>query len=319
MNTESKLKEISRAKRMPEVPIIVPRDGDKYWWEKNGVFNPGVTEYKGNILLLYRAYDDFRISRLGMAHSEDGVKFTQYDHPAIDTDPDDADERLGIEDPRITKIDDTYYIIHTVSSYHRVGEKPEVRGVMDYLPWRIRVAMHTTKDFHSYNHWDVILPNIPAKNASLLPEKINDQFGLYYREFTDEGETLKLAYTKDFKSWSEALVIPWPKPQVWQGFKFGTGSQPISTSKGFLMVYHAVDNNQVYRLGLIMFDRQDPTKILWYTGPILEPETTYEKEGYVQNVVYTCGAIIRDNELWIYYGAADKVIGRAVLSLSGII
>lgn len=308
-----------QAIRSPERPVIEPRSENTFWWERNGTFNAGVTEYHNQVVLLYRAYDDFRISRLGLAHSKDGIAFTRYNHPAIDTDPNDPDERLGIEDPRITQIDDTYYIIHTVASYHAVGQGSDVRGMMDHIPWRVRIAMHSTTDFKHYTHWDVLMPDISAKNACLLPEKINSQFGLYYRENTDEGETLKLTYSSDFRSWSAPQTIFWPKAEEWQKFKFGTGSQPIATSEGFLMVYHAVDNNQVYRLGLVMFDRQDPSKILWHSDPILEPTTPYEKVGYVSNVVYCCGAIIRNHQLWIYYGAADKVIARAVLDLSGIL
>ncbi len=319
MSTPPYKKAVPQAIRVPERPIIEPRSENAFWWERNGTFNPGVTEYHNQVVLLYRAYDDFHISRLGLAHSKDGVRFTRYNHPAIDTNPDDADERLGIEDPRITLIDGTYYIVHTVASYHAVGTTADVKGIMEHIPWRVRVAMHTTTNFKQYRHWDVLLPNVPAKNACLLPEKINGQFGLYFRENTDEGETLKLTYTTDFRQWTSPETIQWPTPETWQQFKFGTGSQPMLTKDGYLMVYHAVDQNQVYRLGLAMFDRNDPSKILWYSDPILEPELPFEKEGYVPNVVYTCGALLRNNELWIYYGAADKVIARAILPLTGLI
>lgn len=312
-------KVVPQAVRQPERPVIEPRTEATFWWERNGTFNPGVTEYHNQVVLLYRAYDDFRISRLGLAHSKDGITFTRYNNPAIDTDPNDPDERLGIEDPRITKVDDTYYIIHTAASYHGIGHESDVRGVMDYIPWRVRVAMHSTTDFKKYLHWDVILPDVSAKNACLLPEKINGKFGLYYRENTDEGETLKLAYSNDFHQWSEPQTVFWPKASLWQQFKFGTGSQPIATNDGFLMVYHAVDNNQIYRLGLALFDRSDPSKILWYSDPILEPVAPYEKTGYVPNVVYSCGALIRNHELWIYYGGADRVIGRAILPLADVL
>lgn len=312
-------KAVPQAVRAPERPLIEPRTENTFWWERNGTFNAGVTEYHDQVVLLYRAYDDFRISRLGLAHSKDGIKFIRYNNPAIDTDPLDPDERLGIEDPRITKIDSTYYIVHTVAAYHAIGHGSDVRGVMDYIPWRVRVAMHTTTNFKQYQHWGVILPEVSAKNACLLPEKIGGKFGLYYRENTDEGETLKLVFSEDLRHWSEPQTIQWPRAEVWQQFKFGIGSQPLATPEGFLIVYHAVDDKQVYRLGLALFDRHDPSQIIWYSNPILEPTTPYEKEGYVPNVVYCCGALIRNQELWIYYGGADKVIGRAVLSLANIL
>jgi predicted GH43/DUF377 family glycosyl hydrolase len=308
-----------KATRIPTYPIIQPRTSDQHWWERNGTFNPGVTEYQGKVVLLYRAYDDFRISRLGYAESEDGINFTLRDNPAIDTNPNDPFERLGIEDPRITKLDDTYYILHTSASYHEIGHIPDVRGSFGYIPWRVRVGMRTTKDFISFQNYGVILPDIKAKNAFLLPEKVNGEFAVFYREHTETGETLKVSYSTDFKSWHNTTEITWTKAETWEGFKFGAGSQPIKTEKGWLMVYHAVSNDHVYRLGLMLLDLKDPSKIIWHQGPILEPETDYEKMGFVNNVVYTCGVVQRDNELWIYYGAGDRVIGRATLSLDNII
>lgn len=309
-------REIPQAERIPAQPVIEPRNTDEHWWERNGTFNPGVTEYNGQVVLLYRAYDDFRISRLGLAHSKDGINFTRYDHPAIDTDPNDAHERLGIEDPRITKIGDTYYIVHTAASYHSVGAKADVTGAMDYIPWRVRVAMHTTKDFRTFIHHGVILPDVAAKNACLLPEKIHDRFAMYYRELTPKGNIMKIGYTDDFGKWEKSEEVVWPELEEWQAEKVGFSSQPIITDGGLLVIYHAVDMHHTYRMGLAMFDREDPAQLVWYSpNPFLQPEMPYEKEGFIPNVVYSCGALLRNKELWVYYGAGDKVIGRAILSL----
>lgn len=306
-----------RATRSPNEPLIIPRADNLHWWERNGIFNAGVTEYRDQIILIYRAYDDYRMSRLGLANSKDGVHFTLHDHPIIDTDPADEFERIGLEDPRVTKIDDTYYIVHTSASYKRIGEISDV-SLNDYIPWRVRTGMHSTKDFKSFVHHGVILPNVPAKNASLLPEKIDGAFAMLYREFTQQGEVLKISFTHDFSSWFGTKDIPWPAQEDWTGLKFGLGSQPISIPQGFLIVSHGVDMNKVYRLGLMLFDRKDPSRLLWHTGPILEPETPYEKEGFVPNVVYTCGALLREGQLWIYYGGADRVIARATIPISDI-
>lgn len=315
MPDEPQKRTLPPAQRSPAEPILTSRTGNEFWWESNGVFNPGVTEYNGKILLLYRAYDTFRISRFGLATSDDGVHFTQQHYPAIDLDPNDTDERLGIEDPRITKIDSTYYIVHTAASYHPVGHVSDVVGVMDYIPMRVRVAMHSTKDWKKFHHHDVLLLDIPAKNGCLLPEKIDGRFALYYREKTEVSDILKIAFSTDLKSWKDTQTITWPPPDPWQAFKFGLGSQPIALPAGYLMVYHAVDADKVYRLGLMMMDRRDPTRILWQSNSILQPELPYERVGFIPNVVYSCGALIRNNELWIYYGAADHVIARAVLPL----
>lgn len=304
-----------RAIRSPERPVLEPRQGERHWWEKLGVFNPGVAEYQGKVILLYRAYDNFRLSRLGYAESGDGVDFEQRDTPAIDAHPDDAFERMGIEDPRITQIGSTYYIIHTSASYHRAGQPSDVDSRTDTVPWRIRIGMHTTEDFNKFKHWGVILPDIPAKNACLLPATKHDGFGLYYREHTAQGEVVKLAYTKDFLHWHDTIEIPWPNPQSWQSRKFGLGSPPLITPYGWIMITHAIDDSGVYRLGLAQVDPNSPERITWETKSILQPDTPYEKEGYIPNVVYTCGALWREQEqeIWIYYGAADRVIGRAIL------
>jgi predicted GH43/DUF377 family glycosyl hydrolase len=305
------------ATRSPREPIIVPRTDDLHWWERNGIFNAGAAVYKDQIVLLYRAYDNYRLSRLGIATSRDGVHFQLYDHPAIDTDPYDPSERIGLEDPRITKVDDTYYIVHTSASYKRIGEPSDMHAT-DSMPWRVRTGMHSTKDFKTYTHWGPIL-DVPSKNSSLLPVKFGDAFGLYYREYVNDKEVLKVGFTKDFKHWFDQKVIDWPPAVEWQKLRFGLGSQALETDMGLLMVYHGVDMKSVYRLGLMLFDREDPSKLLWYTKePILEPEEVYETTGYVPNVVYTCGAVIVHGELWIYYGGADRVIGRAILPMKDI-
>lgn len=304
------------ARRRPNRPIIKPRPGDQYWWERNGAFNPGVTEYNGQVVLLYRAYDDFHVSRLGLAVSDDGITFEQFDEPAIDTDPDDPYERLGIEDPRITRIGDRYYILHTAASYHRIDAQADQRSVMGYLPWRVRVGMHVTHNFKSFVHQGLILGEIPAKNACLLPEKIDGKFVLYYREYGVESgdEIMKMAFTKDFSVWSDITPVVLQR-EAWHGLKVGFGAPPLLTSSGWLMVYHAVDAHKVYRLGLLLLDRYEPSRVLNQWGPILEPKMSYERTGFVPNVVYCCGALLRGDELWLYYGAGDRVIGRAVVAL----
>ncbi len=303
------------AQRSPERPILEPRKGEQFWWEVNGTFNPGATEYQGQVILLYRAYDLFRISRLGIAISPDGINFQQEDTPAIDSDPNNPYERLGIEDPRITKIDETYYIVHTASSYYEIGHAPDVTSPssLNMIPWRVRIAIKKTKDFKVFEIAGDLI-DVPAKNGILLPEKIENEFVLYYRQ----NKELKMSFSPDLKRWHDTKTISWPQLNNWDVNKFGTGSQLLKTSQGYLMVYHFVDDKQTYRLGLLMLSLSDPSEILWYSQPILEPEQLYEKNGFVSNVVYCCGAIIKKNQLWIYYGAADRVIGRAIWSLENL-
>ena len=316
-------REIAPARRDPAHPLITPRSGEDFWWEENGTFNPGVTEYQGKILLLYRAYDRFHVSRFGLATSQDGIQFARLALPIIDTDPNNPYERLGIEDPRITKLGDTYYIFHTSASYHRLGEKSDVTSPHEHVPWRVRFGLQTTRDWQQFKNYGVLLPDIPAKNACLFPEKIDGSFALLYREHMHiedaEHEVVKLTLTDDWHTFRDTRTITWPTPEPWQQSKFGLGTPPLRVHNGWLLVYHAVDANSIYRLGLMMLHAEDPSQIAWVSNPILEPKLPYEKEGFIPNVVYACGALVRGQELWIYYGAADRIIARAILPLAGIL
>ena len=97
---------------------------------------------------------------------------------------------------------------------------------------------------------------------------------------------------------------------AWDNLMRGAGPPPIKTPYGWLLLYHAMDRRDPnrYKIGAMILDEKDPTKILYRSRqPILEPDMPYENEGYKAGVVYSCGAVVKDNELFIYYGGADKV------------
>lgn len=118
---------------------------------------------------------------------------------------------------------------------------------------------------------------------------------------------------------------------TWDGFKIGGGSQPIKTKYGWLLIYHGVDQSFVYRLGVLLVRLDDPGRLLYRSpNPILEPEEFYEVGGegyYVANVVFTCGAVPKvdkevlgkDDEILVYYGAADTAACIATAKVSDLI
>ncbi|MBI3945032.1 MAG: glycosidase [Armatimonadetes bacterium] len=294
-------------------PLLAPRTEAVHWWEQHGVFNAAAAECQGKIVLLYRAVDPLMISRLGLAISEDGEHFQRLDLPVVDADPNEPFERLGVEDPRLTPIGDTYYVVYTAASLHRLGEQvPDLAGISADIPWRVRVALMSTRDFKSFTRHGIILPDITAKNAMLAPGKVRGRYVLYYRH----GIRPMVGYSDDLLHWTDQEEIRWPPVEPWEALKIGGGAPPLETEKGWLMVYHAVDANRVYRLGLALFDREHPARLIRRVGPILEPEEPYETKGYIPNVVFTCGLVQRDDEILLYYGGADYVIGLARLSLS---
>jgi predicted GH43/DUF377 family glycosyl hydrolase len=98
--------------------------------------------------------------------------------------------------------------------------------------------------------------------------------------------------------------------------KIGGGAPMIKTDRGWLQIYHGVDKSQRYCLGALLIDASDPSRVIARTRlPILEPTEAYEVDGYFNNVVFCCGAIIRDQVVHLYYGAADKSMALATFSL----
>jgi predicted GH43/DUF377 family glycosyl hydrolase len=119
-----------------------------------------------------------------------------------------------------------------------------------------------------------------------------------------------MSYTDNFADWygQRELMAP-SEGGNWDSAKIGAGAPPIKTEKGWLLIYHGVDEDMVYRLGAAMLSLDDPSKIIYrHPEPILEPERDYEIRGEVPNVVFTCGACEVGDKYYVYYGGADRVI-----------
>lgn len=288
-------------------PILLPTNNS---WENRWVYNCGVTIYKGKILLLYRAQGTDKISRLGMVLSSDGRTVDERSpEPIFSPDSDSEYETLGVEDPRITQIGQTYYIVYTAASLY-----PEITGetpVNDPLesPWRVRVSIAHTEDFQNFTRHGVVVSHIDSKDATLFPEKINGQYVLLHRVLPD----IRLAIGDSFSHFKERGPIVWPRKIGWDVERIGIGSQPIKTPYGWLLVYHGTSaGRRAYSLGLLLLDLEDPTQVIGRSDePILEPEEEWEEKGHVPQVVFTCGAVFWKKEFLVYYGGADEVIGLA--------
>lgn len=287
-------------------PILEP----DYWWEVQGVYNPAVIFDSGQFHMVYRALGHDRSSRLGYATSKDGFRWQKSSrYPWIDVDLNDPQERLGIEDPRIVKIADTFYITHTSASVFSAKEPPHFPATTN-VPWHVRVGLISTKDFKTYRRHGFILPDIDTRNAALFPEKINGQYALIHRIKTD----VFLSYSRDMKSFDRGQLLFAHDSDEWQSKKIGICSPPIRLSRGWLATYHGVSQDNYYRLGMILMDLNDPHKILWRSSePLLSPYMKYEKSGLVDNVIFATGLVDHADQLYIYYGAADAVVALATV------
>lgn len=242
------------------------------------------------------------MSHLRIAKSRDGIHFTVDDKPSIM--PYGKMEKWGIEDPRITRIEDTYYITYTSVSELGAG-----------------TSMLTTRDFKTFERKGMIfLPE--NKDTALFPQRIQGKYYCLNRPVPFEigYPDIWMAVSDDLIHWGEYQHLAGITSDGWESGRIGGGTPPILTDKGWLMIYHAADQNKKYCLGAMLLDKENPTKVIGKTQhPFLTPEESYEVEGFFGNVVFTCGCTREKGILNIYYGAADDKIARAVISVDELL
>jgi predicted GH43/DUF377 family glycosyl hydrolase len=299
----------------------------KLLWESSAVFNTAAVYEGGKVHLVYRAMGPANTSVLGYAASSDGEHFDERDDAPIygPTEWFEVPGKYpninfmsgggygGCEDPRITKVDDTFYM--TYVAYN--GEDPP------------RVALTSIKvDNFLKKKWDtwakpklISEPGVVNKNCVIFPEKINGKFVVIHRIFPN----LLIDFVDDLSFEDRFLKgehkIP-PRDNAWDSRKLGAGAPPLKTKDGWLLIYQAVDDRDPskYKIGAMLLDLKDPTKVLYRSNnPILEPTEWYENEGFKSGVAYPCGAVIMNNKLVVYYGGADTVICAASAPLDAFL
>jgi len=291
-------------------PVLLPTEN---WWENKAVFNCAAVRSNGKIHILYRAIGDDRVSRFGHACTENGLDIVERsDAPAYESVGDEL-EKMGVEDPRITRIGDIYYITYTGVS---INPRSEARPSSSKLtPWRCRVGLLSTKDFKTFHKYGCILPDMDNKDVVLFPEKIKGKYAMLHRTFPN----IWMAYSDDLLTWHDHKLVMRVQPGSWDCDRIGAGAPPVKTEYGWLNFYHGVDHQRNYRLGIMLLDLEDPSIVIGRSAePMLSPERRYEKVGLVPNVVFTCGAVEMNSHYVVYYGGADKVIGVATMDRSDL-
>lgn len=293
-----------RLTRIKNTPILEPKPDHR--WEAAAVFNCGAIYDNGLVHLIYRATDITSngregkyINNLGYAVSKDGVQFNRLENPILVNDV--PQELRGPEDPRIVKIGDTFFMTYT--------------GYGGRFDGDFRICLATSKNLIDWKRHGVMLDE-PNKDASLLPEKIGGKYVMFHRR----PPNIWLAYSDDLATWhNHALVMEAIPNSDWEAEKIGIGGPPIKTPKGWFLIYHGVSKQKRYSLGAALLDLDDPSKVVArQADPILQPELVWEINGYVPNVVFSCGQAILDNEIFVYYGGADTKIGVAKMRLDRI-
>jgi beta-1,2-mannobiose phosphorylase / 1,2-beta-oligomannan phosphorylase len=297
-----------KIKRFKDNPILLPKPENA--WESKYVFNPGAIDLEGVVYILYRAMGENNVTTVGLATSKDGIHIDERLNEPIYV-PRELFESKGCEDARIVEMEGRLYMSYT--AYDGVN-----------VP-RIAMTSISKEDFIS-RQWNWEPPALISqavlmdKNACILPKKIDDGYMIYHRmgqsicyDFIDS-----LDFSKE--KLNKCIPLLLPRYGMWDSKKVGISAPPFLCDVGWMLLYHGVGEDNVYRIGAALFDKDNPTNLVGTTSaPILEPEFDYEKIGQIPNVVFPCGTILRDGVVYIYYGGADSVVGGATVKIDDLI
>jgi len=340
------------AYRAPENPIVRPEDvkPSRDDFEVIGAFNAGVTRLRDEVILLLRVaekpaaggadmvlspiYDvdageiiirpfarddpknDFSdprliirpketyltsISHLRLARSTDGIRFRIADTPALG--PANEYETFGIEDPRITSIDSMFYIDYV--------------GVS---PLGVTTCLASTRDFQTFERHGVIF-HPDNKDVVIFPARIAGRYHALHRPHSSLflRNDVWLAESPDLLCWGHHRHLLGTRDGWWDELRIGAGAVPVRIDEGWLEVYHGADRNNRYCLGAVLLDAEQPWQVLARSDrPLFEPQTDYERAGFFGNVVFTCGLLLEDDRLKLYYGAADTSLCYAEIPLPDV-
>lgn len=283
-------------RRSKQNPIISPQDVP---FPASAVLNPGAAEHEGLVVLLVRVEDPLGYSNIRVARSPNGVTDWKFDPKPILQygQPRWRYEQWGCEDARVTYIaeDKCWYITYTAYSTNGAA-----------------VALARSRDLvHAKRVGLIFSPN--NKDAVLFPQRFQNRWAVLHRPDAGGIEHIWSAYSPDLIHWGEPhCVLRELGGASWDGIKVGAGPPPVLTDQGWLLIYHGVKaygGHMVYRAGLALLDRDQPHKVIARSKNwVFQAEAPYETAGLVANVVFPTGLLVRGDELWMYYGAADTCV-----------
>lgn len=306
--------------RYPLNPIL--RRDPKHHWEAGSVFNPCVIKDGDTFRMFYRGTNDIRpderegyVSSIGYAESTDGINWARGDEPILA--PSEPYDRDGCEDPRVTKIGNTYFMYYTAII------------IDDDQKWHSRVALATSKNAKNWEKHGIVGPvGSASKAAALFPEPIGGKYWWFYTWEADRPQSTimsvaansldevitppagQIARTlEDFDTWA-VFAPPHSEPNtipVLRGAE--VGAPPVKTEKGWLFIYCNANTSDrpEWTIKAALLDLADPRKVLAETpDPILKPETDGELGGVVDNVTFPEGAVVVGSRLYVNYGSGDQ-------------
>ena len=327
-------------------PILKPNTNND--WENRCVLNPAVIydDQTNKFVMLYRAGGNTLRHQIvfGLATSDDGYNFKrELDYPVFAPERSESDGGC-VEDPRLVKINDLYYMTYVGRAYApgRYWLEPWVEGVSkppmyldefdirgEVMPPMIKDNISisyvaVTKDFKSFKKFGRITEsNVDDRDVYIFPELIDGKFIMISRpKFKDRNlkmPSIFITKTDDLLTYKEPTFLMTGETD-WEVQRIGGSTPPIKTEKGWLMFYHGVDKGGTYRVGMVLLDLKDPEIILKRTKDfIMEPDQDYEKSGIYDGCVFPTAAVLRDGIIYLYYGCADECISVATAKLTDVL
>lgn len=294
-------------RRDPHNPLLSATD---LLHTASGIYNPGAVLYDGETLLLARVEERSGISHLTTARSTDGISDWHIDHAAFAPDPEHhPEEAHGIEDPRITQLEEGVYAI----AYTSYSE----RGPL--------VSLATTSDFQTFERIGPVMPP-ENKDAALFPVRFDGRWAMLHRPVSSMPEKrgdIWISFSPDLRHWgSHQRLLRARRGAQWDAGRIGVAAPPLLTDEGWLLLYHAVrqtGTGTFYYLGLALLDATDPRRVLRRSSEwVFGPEADYERSGG-GGTVFPCGWIRDGDALRIYYGAADRFVALAHARVSELL
>jgi len=332
--------------RCPENPIVWP---GKWDWRMSNVYNPAVIYEDGRFYMYERTAGSLRPHHcyVGLLESEDGVHFRHLSAKPVLTPAMVGSKYGSVQDPRVVKIEDTYYMTFAFRRFTwniyptglgvpeaSQGRFPGFDPSQDRNQTRSGIAVSQDRVHWEFLGW-ATPGDIDDRDVILFPKKIDGRFALLRRPIgfvdTDTGHSeehpsIRISYSTDLQTWTEPEIVIQPEFK-WEDNRIGGATPPVRTDRGWLALYHGVENTHpatrrvIYRLGAMMLDLDDPRRVIARaTDFIMEPEAYYEKFGlFIPNVIFPTGNVVKDDRLWIYYGCCDTAIGLATVPLNDLV
>ena len=285
---------------------------DDWHYPVNSVFNCAATTHNDETLLLVRVEDRRGMSHLTVARSKDGITNWKIDpKPTLLPYPEHYPEEIwGIEDPRITYLEELQQYVIAYTAFSRGGPL---------------VSLARTKDFVHFERCGATMPP-EDKDAALFPIKFKERWAMLHRPVSampGASAHIWISFSPDLHHWGDhRILIRAREGGWWDANRIGLSPPPLAIPEGWLILYHGVRRTAggvIYRLGLALLDLEDPTKLLRRSNEwIFGPRESYEREGDVDDVVFPCGWIVENDLVRLYYGGADSCIAFATAKLSDL-